>query len=145
MPVVYFEGWRVGDAIPVADIPRGGQHTKHRKTQAKSAGALLERCFRVHAMWVSSLDEDDPNFQPQIEDCMPSPNPRDYYSTEVKQGETFLAQVGESFTEMNINLTPSFHAMAHLGDHIWKYGNVFAMLQRCIPARALFIQVQIGT
>ncbi|CCO38060.1 hypothetical protein BN14_12223 [Rhizoctonia solani AG-1 IB] len=43
----------------------------------------------------------------------------------IKQGKAFLAQVGESFTKMNVNLAPSFHAMTHLGNHNWKYGSVY--------------------
>jgi hypothetical protein len=98
-------------------------------------------------MRAGDLDDDDFGPPPQLEDCMSSRNPRDYYANimrycvgstyltrhrvtlaEVEQGEAFLAQVSESFTKMNVNLTPSFHTMTHLGDHIQKYGSVYNTL-----------------
>ncbi|KAG8728556.1 hypothetical protein FRC11_010795, partial [Ceratobasidium sp. 423] len=40
MPVAYFEAWRVGDTIPIGDIPRGGWNMKHFKAQMKSAWTM---------------------------------------------------------------------------------------------------------
>ncbi|KAG8742079.1 hypothetical protein FRC11_014513, partial [Ceratobasidium sp. 423] len=142
MPVAYFEAWRVGDTIPIGDIPCGGRNTKHFKAQMKSARQLLQRRHRVHIM-----DEFDPNDAPQLEDCASSRDPHDYYANilrfcvgtmyltrhqvtlgEIHQGSKFLELVGVKFNEMNIHLTPSFHTMTHLPDHIRKYGSVYNTL-----------------
>ncbi|KDN42383.1 hypothetical protein RSAG8_06874, partial [Rhizoctonia solani AG-8 WAC10335] len=142
MPLAYFEAWRIGDAIPNGDIPRGGQNTLHFKAQERSARLLFQRRRRLHI-----LDEGDPDDGPQLEDCFPSRDPRQYYANvlryclastlltqhritlgEVQQGAMFLEQVGTVFTDMNVHLTPSFHAATHLPDHICKYGNVYNTL-----------------
>ncbi|EUC67692.1 transposase family Tnp2 protein, partial [Rhizoctonia solani AG-3 Rhs1AP] len=139
MPVAYFEAWRVGDTIPDVDIPPGGQNTRHFKAQEKNADLLYRRLRQVHIM-----DEGDPNDAPREEDCFPSRNPREYYGNilryclastllsqhrvtlaEINQGEMFLEQVGITFAEMKVHLTPSFHATTHLPDHIRKYGSVY--------------------
>ncbi|KEP46026.1 transposase family Tnp2 protein, partial [Rhizoctonia solani 123E] len=107
MPVAYFEAWRVDDTIP----------------------------------------DGDPRDRPHLNDCFPSRNPRHYYANvlryclastlltrhritldEIQQGAMFLEQVGTVFTDMNVHLTPSFHAATHLPDHICKYGSVYNTL-----------------
>ncbi|EUC53635.1 transposase family Tnp2 protein, partial [Rhizoctonia solani AG-3 Rhs1AP] len=124
MPVAYFEAWRVGDVIPNDDIPTGGQNTLDFKAQERNAQLL-----------------------PQVEDCYPSRNPRDYYANilrycvgstlitrhqvtlaEIEQAEAFFEQVGMEFTVMNVHLTPSFHAITHLPDHVRKYGSTYNTL-----------------
>ncbi|CAE6472201.1 unnamed protein product [Rhizoctonia solani] len=142
MPVAYFEAWRDGDAIPDGNIPRGGRNTKHFKTQEKSARLVLRRRRQVHHM-----DDGDPEQLPELNDCVSSRNPRDYYANilryclantlltrhrvtlaEIEQGAQFMEQVGIVFADMNVHLTPSFHAATHLPDHIRKYGSIYNTL-----------------
>ncbi|KEP45483.1 transposase family Tnp2 protein, partial [Rhizoctonia solani 123E] len=139
MPVAYFEAWRVGNTIPDVDIPPSGQNTQHFKAQEKNADLLYRRLRQVHIM-----DEGDPNNTPREEDCFPLCNPCEYYGNilryclastllsqhrvtlaEINQGEMFLEQVGITFAEMKVHLTPSFHATTHPPDHIHKYGSVY--------------------
>ncbi|KAG8724353.1 hypothetical protein FRC09_019802 [Ceratobasidium sp. 395] len=139
LPVALFEAWRVGDAIPNGDIPRGGQNTKHRKQQARNAKLLLQRRRHVHDLNGGDLDN-----APAIEDCASSRNPRDYFANvmrysvaykgifrhritrrSVSEISALLELVGATFARMNIHLPPSFHLATHLGDHLLKYGNPF--------------------
>ncbi|CUA74695.1 hypothetical protein RSOLAG22IIIB_05664 [Rhizoctonia solani] len=142
MPVAYFEAWRDGDVIPDIAIPRGGRNTLHFKAQQQSARQLLRRRRNVHHMYERDAEE-----LPEIEDCASSRNPREYYANilrfcvagtlltrhlvtlaEIQQGADLIEQVGIAFTEMNVHLTPSFHAATHLPDHIRKYGNIYNTL-----------------
>ncbi|EUC60381.1 transposase family Tnp2 protein [Rhizoctonia solani AG-3 Rhs1AP] len=142
MPVAYFEAWREGNVIPDGATPHGGRNTLHFKAQERSARQLLRRRRNVHHMF-----DGDPDELPQIEDCASSHNPRQYYANilrfcvgstlltrhqvtlaEVHQGADLIEQVGMVFNEMNVHLTPSFHAATHLPDHIRKYGNIYNTL-----------------
>ncbi|QRW20897.1 Transposase family Tnp2 protein [Rhizoctonia solani] len=60
---------------------------------------------------------------------------------EVEQGRQLLEQVGTVFTDMNINLTPSFHAITHLPDHLYKYGSVYNTTNRFERANRMLINV----
>ncbi|KAG8716823.1 hypothetical protein FRC09_015154 [Ceratobasidium sp. 395] len=137
LPIALFEAWRIGDAIPDGDIPRGGRTTKHRKAQDANARLLLQRRRNAHDADGGDLDD-----FPDIEDCASSRNPRDYLHNVMRycvaynqisryqitrQGisdaTALLELVGVSFTRMNIHLVPSFHNTTHIGDTLTAYGN----------------------
>ncbi|KAF8752758.1 hypothetical protein RHS01_07483 [Rhizoctonia solani] len=102
---LYFEAWRVGDSIPDGDIPRGSKRSKHYKAQKANAKAFVD-VGTMSTTWMgASLTK--------------------ITREEVEQGRQLLEQVGTVFTDMNIHLTPSFHAVTHLPDHLYKYGSVY--------------------
>ncbi|KAG8726216.1 hypothetical protein FRC10_007334 [Ceratobasidium sp. 414] len=139
LPVALFEAWRVGNAIPDANIPSGGRNTKNYKAQQANANLLLRRHHHAHDLYGGDL-----NNMPGLEYCASSRNPREYYTNvmryciacnglfqhRLKQQEiadmtSLLELVGITFTEMNVHLPPSFHRATHIGDHLQKFGNVY--------------------
>jgi hypothetical protein len=139
MIAAYFEAWRVGDSIPDGDIPRGSEQSKHYKAQKANAKAFRQRWNYVNNIEGGELDQ-----VPHWEHFMPLQNPRDWFANllrfcvgtslltwhqitleGIEQGQRLLAQTGVVFTNMNINLTPSFHAATHLPDHLLKYSSIY--------------------
>ncbi|CAE7227499.1 unnamed protein product [Rhizoctonia solani] len=134
-----FEAWKVGDTIPENDIPRGGRNTVHFKNQMSNARRLLRRRRHVHNIDGGELDD-----APELEECFPSRNPRDYFANimryrvahavvtqhqisreEIDTFTPLFELVGITFAEMNLNLPPIFHAATHLRPFLLKYGNVY--------------------
>ncbi|KAF8682495.1 hypothetical protein RHS04_02636 [Rhizoctonia solani] len=139
LPAALFEAWRVGNSIPENEIPRGGQNTRHFKQQQANARRLLRRRRHVHDMDQGELDN-----VPELGDCFPSRNPRDYFANILRycvahavvtqhrlsrqQIDTFtplFELIATTFAEMNINLPPIFHAATHLRPFLLKYGSVY--------------------
>ncbi|KAG8756816.1 hypothetical protein FRC12_010451 [Ceratobasidium sp. 428] len=139
LPVAVFEAWRVGDTIPDDDIPQGGENTVHFKEQQANAQKLLRRRRHAHV-----LDEGDPDNMPQLQDCTPSRNPREYFANvmrycvayrglfrhrisqqEVREMAALLERLCTSFCEMNVHLPPSFHCATHYADDLLKFGNPY--------------------
>ncbi|CUA73103.1 similar to conserved hypothetical protein [Rhizoctonia solani] len=137
--VALFEAWRVGDAIPNTDIPRGGTRTKIYAEQNKMAEHLYAARCRVHAD-EGGAEEDEPS----LDDCRPSRNPRDYYKVvlcylvarnilfswqhslaEVEFAQQLLWRVNTSLVDMNVPLPPTAHLLMHLEEHIQKYGSLY--------------------
>ncbi|QRW24340.1 Transposase family Tnp2 protein [Rhizoctonia solani] len=136
---LYFEAWRVGDSILDGNIPCGSERSRHYKAQKVNAKAFRRRQNHINNLNEGGLDKVLP-----WQEFMPSQNPRDWFANllrfcigatlltqhritqeEVEQGCQLLEQVGTVFTDMNINLTPSFHAITHLPNHLYKYGSVY--------------------
>ncbi|QRW23960.1 Transposase family tnp2 [Rhizoctonia solani] len=139
LPAALFEAWRVGNSIPENEIPRGGQNTRHFKQQQANARRLLRRRRHVHDMDQGELDN-----VPELGDCFPSRNPRDYFANILRycvahavvtqhwlsrqQIDTFtplFKLIATTFAKMNINLPPIFHAATHLRPFLLKYGSVY--------------------
>ncbi|QRW24949.1 Transposase family Tnp2 protein [Rhizoctonia solani] len=114
----YFEAWRVGNSIPDGDIPRGSERSKHYKAQKANAKAFRRRRNHVNDLDGGKLDK-----VPPWHEFMPLRNPRNWFANLLRF--CLLEQVGTVFTDMNIHLTPSFHAITHLPDHLYKYGSVY--------------------
>ncbi|KAG8683489.1 hypothetical protein FRC11_013508 [Ceratobasidium sp. 423] len=96
--VALFEAWRIDDAIPNADIPCGGERTKHFKAQDSNATRLHWRRTMVHAMEEGDLDE-----PPQLEDCAPSRSPRDFYGNILRYRITYVGISQHRLTQNEIN------------------------------------------
>ncbi|CEL60097.1 similar to KIAA0564 protein [Rhizoctonia solani AG-1 IB] len=139
LPGALFEAWRIGDAIPNNNVPRGGRNTTHFKAQRANSERIYRRRIRVHEM-----DEGDLEEMPELEDCGTSRNPRDFYANilryciayagisqhrltrdEINEATELFEQVGAIFAQMNINLPPIFHAATHVRDHLLQFGNIY--------------------
>ncbi|QRV84445.1 Transposase family Tnp2 protein [Ceratobasidium sp. AG-Ba] len=151
-----FEAWRIGDTIPDANIPRGGENTTNFKVQQSLAAHLLRRRRHAH-----NADGGDVDNMPQIQDCASSRNPRDYIACimrycvathglfqhqitrqDVADMTALLELVGVGFTRMNVHLSPSFHNATHIGGHILRYGNVSGTsLNRFEQANRVLIKI----
>lgn len=134
-----FEAWRVGDTIPDGDLPRGGRNTKIYAYQQTMARTVCRDRRRVH------VDQGgDEDWMPQLDDCASSRNLPDYYKNimcylvalrilfnyainrrDLEFAQQLLWRVATTFTRMNVNLTPSFHYMMHVEEHVLRFGSLY--------------------